>query len=81
MSPSHLGEMLSVLTRAQSLINVEPIMNNEEIKTQLILDPSSLNLESRINYNDPILPEMYRLSRDLCTAVDKRRKELLKELS
>ena len=76
-----LGEMISVLTRAQCPINIDHIMSNEEMTTQLILDPSSFNLQSRINVKDPILPEMFRLSRDLCTAVDKQRREMLKSLS
>ena len=76
-----LGEMVSIVIRAQCPVNIDLIMSNEEFTTQFILDPSSLNLPSRIDMSDPILPEMFRLSRDLCTAMDKQRKEMLNGLS
>ena len=59
-------------------LDIQSITLNEETMTQFILEPSSLNLQSRVNINDPILPEIIRKSRNLCYALSKRRMELLK---
>ena len=50
---------------------------NPEELTQFILDPSSMNLSKRIHINDPILPELFKLSRDLCNAIHKLRMRLI----
>ena len=76
-----LREMPSLMTQSQQSVKIDFTNSNEELITQFILDPSSLNLTSRININDPILPEMFRLSRDICTAIDKQRREMLNCLS
>ena len=47
--------------------------------TQFIVDPASMNLENRINITDPLLPSFYKLSRDFCYAMDKRRTLKLKK--
>ena len=50
--------------------------------TQLILDPTSLNLplNARIPPNHPALPEVLRVCRKLCFAIHKSRTSLLKRL-
>ena len=61
-------------------INLDYLKTNEEDLCQFILDPSSLNLSSRVNIQDPILSEFFRLSRDTCYILDKTRTRLLNEL-
>lgn len=40
-------------------INFTHMLEDEELLTQWVLDPSSLNLEVRVNINDPLLPEFF----------------------
>ena len=53
--------------------------HNEETLTQFVLDPTSLNLSRRVSMTDPNLPQFFRLSRNFCYLVDKRRREKLGE--
>ena len=59
------------------MLKLTPLLDtykgNEEQMTQFILDPSSFNLPQRFNNNDSILISLYRISRDLCFALDKER--------
>ena len=61
-------------------INFEEILQSEETTCQFILDPTSLNLPVRISLYDPMLPQFFRLSRDMCFIIDKTRIGLLKEM-
>ena len=74
-------KIISEITKLCSNIeylDIHLITQNEETLTQFILDPSSLNLQSRVNISDPILPEIIKKSRNLCYAISQRRMELLK---
>ena len=44
---------------------------------QFVLDPSSMNLQKRVNINDPILPSLFQLSRDFCFSIDRSRSKIL----
>ena len=47
-------------------INIElDMMNNEDYLTQLILDPTSLNLKRRVNINHPKLGELFQICRNI----------------
>ena len=72
-----LSEILQLCSNIEYL-DIHSVTENEDTLTQFILDPSSPNLESRVNINDPILPDIIRKSRNLCYVVSKRRMELLK---
>ena len=50
------------------------------LSLHLLLDPSSMNLPNRVHVSDPILPELFTLSRHLCVAICKRRSRLLSEI-
>ena len=58
-------------------INFEDISSQDSILCQFILDPSSFNLKVRVNLNDPILDKFFKLSRDFCNAINKRRMEII----
>ena len=47
----------------------------------MIFNSTTMNLERRINENDPILPEIFQLSRDYCFAISNERTKLLKALT
>ena len=48
-------------------------------RTQFILDPSSINLPQRVNTNDPVLPALFKISRNFCHFINKQRMKLLKQ--
>ena len=58
----------------------EEIMKNDEQLCQFIIDPTSLNLHARVSLYDPVAPQFYKLSRDFCHIIDKKRISLIKEL-
>ena len=61
-----------------SKIDFEEISSDMNTLTQFILDPSSLNLKVRVNVSDPILPSIFRLSRDYCNAIHTKRMNIIK---
>ena len=61
--------------------DLEQIFKSDEEYCQFILDPTSMNLKSRISYNDTNIDDWFKLSRDFCYSVNARRLSLLKEMS
>ena len=60
-----------------SQFNFNTIKEDNELLCQFILDPSSMNLQSRIHFNDPILTDLFKISRNVCHNVNvKRLKEI-----
>ena len=57
-------KLLCSLTKNR--LDFDKILQTKEELCQFILDPTSLNLNNRISLNDPILPEVLKLSRDFC---------------
>ena len=53
-------------------VNISQFFNDPEMWTQFILDLSSLNLPSRVNISDPVLPALFQLSRDLYYSINKQ---------
>ena len=68
-----LSEIRDTCQFSLNQVDFKHIENDKSRLCQFILDPSSLNLPTRININDPILPRLFKLSRDYCFAVDKKR--------
>ena len=62
---------------SRSKLEFDKIYNDDEIFCQFVLDPSSFNLNKRIHMNDPILDQMFYLSRDYCFAVNSARMKIL----
>ena len=61
-------------------VNFNDITCDSELLCQFILDPSSINLPTRVNINDPLLGSFFQLSRDLCYAINTRRLKLLQDM-
>ena len=53
----------------KSKLNFEDICENDDVLTQFVLDPSSLNLEKRVHMSDPALQTLFKISRDYCYTV------------
>ena len=82
--PSLEAERKPIITEYEQLcgmtknnINFQLITEDPKHLCQFILDPSSMNLPVRVSISDPILSEMFKLSRDLCYKLDKTRTELI----
>ncbi len=75
------GEIINLLTCAATIdktsdleSKIPHIFKNPSNFTQFILDPTSLNLgHLRITNNDPVLPPLIKLNRDLCYGVHRER--------
>ena len=66
-------------TSSKSEVNFQEIYSENHSFCQFILDPASFNLQRRININDPILGQLFKLSRDFCYAVNSARMKILKK--
>ena len=60
-------------------LDFDVFLKSEELTCQFILDPTSLNLPTRLSQNEPLLNNFFKLSRDFCYLIDKTRIRLLKE--
>ena len=60
------------------VFNLDEIVQNDVMKTQFILDCTSINLPFRINADSDLFRTILRLSRDLCFGITKLRTEKLK---
>ena len=74
-----LIEFDEVLAESKNKVKIKDFQHSDEILTQFILDPTSLNLPQRIHLNDPIVERLFKLSRDICFSINKKRVRLLKE--
>ena len=75
-----LTEFSDLCTKTKNEIIFQEISKDEETLCQFILDTLSLNLQTRVDIHDPLVPEFYRLSRVYCYIIDKTRLRLLKDL-
>ena len=74
-----LPELSELFHQAKSNISFENISNDKNKLCQFILDPSSLNLSPHISKNEPLLEQLFNLSRGFCYAVHNRRMEILEK--
>ena len=74
-----LSDLKILCSKSENKINYGKIIENEKLLCQFILDPTSLNLPTRVQMNDPFLGDFFRLSRDYCYLMDKSRIRLLRE--
>ena len=58
-------------------VNCINLLSNGDL-TNFILDPSSLNLKKRVSINHPVLPSLFKLSRDFCYKIDSNRGKIIK---
>ena len=76
-----LQEMAEVCSK--STFDIEHIFSevNPEYLTQFLLDPTSINLRKCVKMSDPIVPDLYKISRDLCNHIHSERIKQLGELA
>ena len=74
-------EMAELCKASKGNLDFQQISENPETLTQFILDPTSFNLIRRLNLSDPLVVQMFKLSRDICHSIHKTRTKLLEELS
>ena len=72
-----LPEFQTLCLQAKSSVKFEEMRSQFNTLTQFILDPSSFNLETRIHLSDPILPDIFQLSRDYCNAIHTKRSNVI----
>ena len=81
--PRHI--MLNILTEfchSKEFYFFDNILQNDEELTQFILDPTSMNLTNRVNFNDRNLPELMNICRNFCNSLHclrKMKKEQLQQ--
>jgi hypothetical protein len=75
-----LNEFDQLLLQCKNNLNVQHFKNSEETLTQFVLEPTSMNLNQRVHMADPIVPDMFKLSRDFCFAICKKRTFMLNDL-
>ena len=75
-----MNEMDQLLQTSESNLEISNFVQTEVNLTQFVLDPSSMNLYPRVHIKDPILPRLFKLSRDLCFAINKIRNKGLQDL-
>ena len=73
-------EIDQVLGNSANKLKISNFLESEDMLTQFVLDPTSMYLTDRVHMSDPIVPQMYKLSRDYCYAINKRRNHLLKDM-
>ena len=75
-----VSEIFTVCKLAKTQLNTNAIIQDPEDLTQFILDPTSFNLENRVHRDDPIVPMLFKLSRDMCYFIHNARMKRLQEL-
>ena len=76
-----IKEMKVACDTAIPVFNLDEIVQNDVMKTQFILDCTSINLPFRINADSDLFRTILRLSRDLCFGITKLRTEKLKAVA
>ena len=76
-----LKQIEALTNSCVSNLNFTDYLKDEQTLTHYLLDPSSMNLQTRVHVNDPVLPELFKLSRDLCYQLDKKRRAKLNSLA
>ena len=76
-----IHEYTQLCMQTKNKIDFIPIMKEDDRFCQFVLDPTSLNLSTRVNISDPLVPHFFQLSRLYCYNLDKRRLQLLQEQS
>ena len=76
-----LSEIKNILEDIEYIHTYEPIFLDTLKLTQFILDCTSFNLPIRLHFNDKKALEIFELSRGLCYSINKRRLQMLNELT
>ena len=73
-------EFSEICLYTQNNLNFENIKTDSKTLAQFILDPTSFNLKERVHVTDPVVQEIFKLSRDYCMAINTERLRRLHEL-
>ena len=73
-------ELRQLCMQTKNKVNLDEMMDDEQILCQFLLDPSSLNLKSRVSLSDPIIQRLFKFSREYCYIIDKTRTGILQEM-
>ena len=68
----------NLCSNSRTKLEFDNVFNNDKLFCQFVLDPSSFNLIERIHLCDPVLNDLFQLSRDYCHAVNSARMRILK---
>ena len=74
-----LEEYAYLCLQSCSSIDFDDLLGDKEQLCQFILDPTSLNLQRRVNPSDPMLGSFIEKSRDLCFGISELRTKLLRK--
>ena len=75
-----LSEYSYLCLNSISGVHFSEILCDNQTLCQFILDPSSINLKTRVALNDPLLDAFYQISRDICFSINERRIKMLNDL-
>ena len=76
-----LCEIQLLCDSSVSLENFTLNQENEDTQTQFLIDPTSMSLEQRISFEDPLLENMIRKCRDYIFVAHIERKQRIHDLS
>ena len=74
-----LPELEALCRKTDSNPDIHDIFSDKNKLSQFILDPTSLNLHSRINASDPQVGQIFQLCRDYCFSIHKCRMKILNQ--
>ena len=67
------------LCENNNILFIHNILEDEELMTQFIIDPTSHNLPQRVNINDQVLPSLISICRNLCNSLHLLRMKIIKD--
>ena len=73
-------QLSDVCMASKNNINVQTILSDPKLMTQFILDPTSFILTESIHISDPIVQQLFKLSRDVCYGIHSERLRQLQRL-
>ena len=73
-------EFSEICLFTENNLKFENIRTEPKTLTQFILDPTSFNLNERVHVSDPVVPAIFKLSRDYCMAIHNERSRRLLQL-
>ena len=74
-----IPEFANLCEQSISKPNFSDIFCDKNMLVQFILDPTSLNLQSRVSVSDPNVGLFFQLAKDYCFSIHNRRMSILKQ--
>ena len=76
-----LEELKHLCKMLKNKIEFSKLLEDKNMLCQFLLDPTSLNLKTRVNNCDPNLNNIFKISRSLCHSINTARLKILKSMS